>query len=139
MLQNRRFRLVIFLLFCAMLFGGLGSIACNVRHEEHTVQDRTPIPERTPIPSFRRIAIAEDFAELCESMLDWNAPYGVDHFSTISYGSSSVNSAGNVIVKGLCYGRDEYGRSVGRYTFDWEISVDEWGVADSVRITFKKD
>lgn len=140
-------KLFVHIIVCLLLVA-LFSVGCaNVSHSSGKSEPTTPriaatprvTAEPTEIPDYKKISIAKDFAYLYQNMLDWNAPYGVDHFSTVSIGSASVNKDGLVVVKGICYGKDEYGRSVGRYTFEWKIEVDKAGWGNSRGISFKKD
>jgi hypothetical protein len=132
---------VIALIFAMLILGCINPSASQnrIQNQPTTSPVITPIPQPTEIPDYKKISIAKDFAYLYQDMLDWNAPYGVDHFSTVSIGSASVNKDGLVVVKGICYGKDEYGRSVGRYTFEWKIEVDKAGWGNSRGISFKKD
>ena len=121
----------------AILFGG----CADESHSSIKTETTTPRPSPKAISDYDKISIAKNYAYIGQHLLNGAAPDGVDSFSTVTFGSASIIKNGNVVVKGTAYGKDEYGRSVGRYTFEWEIIVTESGAAQTNprMITFKKD
>lgn len=132
MMRKKLIRIVAALILEAILLAG-----CATKSNYSPVETIYSAP--TEIPRSEKISIAKDFAYTYQAMLNWNAPSGVDTFSTVSFGSAEMDSNGRVVVKGRCYGRDEYGRFVGEYIFNWTIAVNDSGIASSCSIKITKE
>lgn len=127
-------KLFVHIIVCLLLVA-LFSVGCaNVSHSSGKSEPTTPriaatprvTAEPTKVPASKKISIAESYANSHKDEIDKYAPKGVSYFSTVSFGSSSYDGSfggGTVVIKGVAYGRDEYGRSAGRYTFEWYIDI----------------